>query len=113
MSSSSGSSSVASNIIVNHDFSCGLDSWEPNTCDASVVPDGQGGNYAVVTNRTKTWQGLEQDITGRVSAGATYTVSARVRVSSPVQESNDVKATLRLEFQDSPRDYKYKTIIKK
>lgn len=85
MSSSSGSSSVASNIIVNHDFSSGLASWRANNCHADVVPNGQGGNHAVVTDRKEEWQGLEQDITGKVSAGVVYSVYASVRVSGPIR----------------------------
>ncbi|KAH7849386.1 hypothetical protein Vadar_017082 [Vaccinium darrowii] len=103
MNNSSGG--VASNILVNHDFSGGLYSWSANTCDASLVLDGQGGNHAVVTNRTKRWQGLEQDITGKVSASLIYTVSARVHASGPVHSSDIVEATLRLESRSRSTNY--------
>ncbi|XVE55689.1 hypothetical protein DITRI_Ditri03aG0178600 [Diplodiscus trichospermus] len=101
------SSNPAANIIANHDFSNGLHSWHPNCCKGFVVsaesgnPTGMsaksGGNYAVVTNRTECWQGLEQDITGRISPGSTYSVSACVGVSGPLSGSTDVLATLKLE----------------
>ncbi|GFY85944.1 glycosyl hydrolase family 10 protein [Actinidia rufa] len=93
---------VASNILVNHDFSRGLDSWHPNCCEAFVVSAAPGRNHAVVTNRKEHWHGLEQDITCRVSPGSTYAVSARVGVSGNPQSAAVVIATLKLEFQDSP-----------
>ncbi|XAR62020.1 Endo-1,4-beta-xylanase [Bertholletia excelsa] len=100
---------------MNHDFFRGLDSWHPNCCDAFVVSSESGNseglfaklgsNYAVVTNRKECWQGLEQDITGRVYPGTTYSVSARVGVSSSVQSFADVLATLKLEYKDSETSY--------
>ncbi|KAE9457291.1 hypothetical protein C3L33_10804, partial [Rhododendron williamsianum] len=99
--------SVASNIIVNHDFSRGLDSWHPNCCHAFVVSAEPGRNHAVVTNRKEHWQGLEQDISGKVSAGPTYSVSARVGISGPIQSSAVVTATLKLEFHHSPTAYMF------
>ncbi|XP_050264892.1 endo-1,4-beta-xylanase 1 isoform X1 [Quercus robur] len=105
----------ATNIVLNHDFSEGLHLWHPNNCDGFVVsaesahPEGTseklGGNYAVVSNRKECWQGLEQDITARVSPGSTYTVSARVGVSGPLQGSTDVLATLKLENRGSGTSY--------
>ncbi|KAA8528423.1 hypothetical protein F0562_035778 [Nyssa sinensis] len=109
------SSSLTTNIILNHDFSGGLHSWHPNCCNAYVVsaesgyPEGisakAGGNYAVITNRKECWQGLEQDITSRVSPGTTYTVSACVGISGPLQSFANVQATLKLEYQDSATSY--------
>ncbi|CAB4266138.1 unnamed protein product [Prunus armeniaca] len=107
------SSSHATNIILNHDFSGGLHSWHPNCCDGFVVsadsghPEAKsaGNNYAVVNNRKECWQGLEQDITGRISPGSTYMVSACVGVSGPLQGSADVLATLKLEYQGSATNF--------
>lgn len=109
------SSGMATNIILNHDFSGGLEPWHPNCCHGYVVlakPGSQGktlmvseSNYAVVTNRTECWQGLEQDITDKISFGSTYNVSACVGVSGPPQGSADVLATLKLEYQDSATSY--------
>ncbi|KAF7141452.1 hypothetical protein RHSIM_Rhsim06G0066700 [Rhododendron simsii] len=99
--------SVASNIIVNHDFSRGLDSWHPNCCHAFVVPAEPGRNHVVVTNRKEPWQGLEQDISGKVTAGPNYRVCARVGISGPIQSSAVVTATLRLEFHHSPTTYMF------
>lgn len=106
---------MSSNIILNHDFSRGLHSWNLNCCNGSVVSaesgflEGisvkSGGNYAVITNRKECWQGLEQDITSRVSLGSTYSVSACVGVSGSLQGSAVVQATLKLEYQGSATSY--------
>ncbi|CAH2038420.1 unnamed protein product [Thlaspi arvense] len=97
----------ALNIIKNHDFSDGLYSWNSNSCDSFVVSSNDCGleSYAVVNNRSETWQGLEQDITDRVSPGYSYKVSASVSVSGPVQTSAQVLATLKLEHQSSPTEF--------
>ncbi|PON76647.1 Glycoside hydrolase [Parasponia andersonii] len=111
------SSSRATNIIQNHDFSQGLHSWHANSCSAFVASSDSSdskevaaksdGNYAVVGNRTECWQGLEQDITGGISAGLEYSVSACVGVSGPLQGSADVLATLKLEHRDSETSYSF------
>ena len=103
------------NIISNHDFSRGLLFWSLNSCDGYVVSGESsllkgvtamtGTNYAIITNRTQAWQGLEQDITGKVSVGSTYCVSAHVRVWGGSQEPAPVIATLKLEHLDSPPSY--------
>ncbi|KAL0343162.1 UNVERIFIED_CONTAM: Endo-1,4-beta-xylanase 1 [Sesamum angustifolium] len=108
-------SSSATNIILNHDFSGGLHLWHPNCCNGFVVPSESGhpqwlssklrGPFAVITNRTECWQGLEQDITGRVSAGSTYTVCAWVGISGALGAVADVQATLKIEYQDSSVNY--------
>ncbi|CAN4095306.1 unnamed protein product [Withania somnifera] len=105
----------AINAILNHDFSEGLHLWRTNCCNAFVVPAGScnykgiaedvGCSYAVVTNRTECWQGLEQDITSRISAGCVYTISAWVGVSGAFHGSTDVQATLRLVYQNADTSY--------
>ncbi|XVE95092.1 hypothetical protein REPUB_Repub02eG0066700 [Reevesia pubescens] len=119
------SGNPAATIIVNHDFSNGLYSWHPNCCIGFAVsaesgnPGGwsakSGGNYAVVTNRTECWQGLEQDITGRIAPGSTYSVSACVGVSGHLSGSTDVLATLKLENHGSATSYLFigKTSVSK
>lgn len=104
------------NIILNHEFSEGLRSWHPNCCDGFVVAgdvgsDGKAGIsdgcYAVLTKRKECWQGLEQDITSRVSPGLTYSVFAKVSISGPITGSANVSATMRLEFQDAATKYHF------
>ncbi|XP_051127337.1 endo-1,4-beta-xylanase 1-like isoform X2 [Andrographis paniculata] len=109
------SATYATNIILNHDFSEGLHMWHPNGCDASVAssvsgyPQGMSpnlsGRFAFVTNRKECWQGLEQDITSRVSAGPTYSVCAWIAVSRAGRGVSDVLATLKLEYQDLSVSY--------
>ncbi|XP_023731846.1 endo-1,4-beta-xylanase 1 [Lactuca sativa] len=106
------SSSVTStNIIQNHDFSNGLHSWYTNSCDGVVV-EKQSTRYAVIANRKETWQGLEQDITTRISPGLTYTLIAHVGVSAEhphlhlhLHGHADVIATLKLEYHGSETKY--------
>ncbi|KAL3646984.1 Glycoside hydrolase, 10 [Castilleja foliolosa] len=103
------------NVIHNHDFSRGLHSWHPNCCEGRVVSSESGypeglsaklsGRYAFITNRNESWQGLEQDITGRVSVGPTYTVTAWVGISGAPQGTADAHATLKIENQDSSVSY--------
>ncbi|XP_020257936.1 uncharacterized protein LOC109834338 isoform X2 [Asparagus officinalis] len=106
------------NIIDNHDFSKGLDSWYPNCCNAanayvaseesgllSGITANSGVNYAVMTSRTECWQGLEQDITGKVTVGTSYNVSAYVRICGSLQGPADVLATLKLEYPNSVTNY--------
>ena len=69
------------------------------------IPAKRGGSYAVIRNRTQSWQGLEQDITKRVSSGSTYTVLADVRVWGHHQEPATVLATLKLKTSDSSVSY--------
>ncbi|CAL0323710.1 unnamed protein product [Lupinus luteus] len=112
----SGSSrSMATNVLLNHDFSGGLDSWRLNCCNGYVisaeagshkgVSNGSDSNYAVITDRKECWQGLEQDITDRISIGSTYTLSASVGVSGLSQGPADVIATVKLEYHDKPTSY--------
>ncbi|KAI9107305.1 hypothetical protein K1719_021693 [Acacia pycnantha] len=112
---SSSSESKSINIILNHDFSGGLESWHPNCCHGYVVSAKSGSqgrmlmesnvNYAVVTGRNECWQGLEQDITDKISVGSTYKVSACVGVSGLPQVNSDVLATLKLQYRDSAANY--------
>ncbi|KAI7745462.1 hypothetical protein M8C21_010478 [Ambrosia artemisiifolia] len=100
---SSSSSSMCNNIIQNHDFSKGMNPWYTNCCDCTVCD-----RYAVVSNRKECWQGLEQDITTRVSPGVTYTLCARVGVSG-THHPTHVIATLRLEYHASETKYMFIT----
>ncbi|KAB1669324.1 hypothetical protein ES319_1Z054800v1, partial [Gossypium barbadense] len=113
------------NIIVNHDFYKGLYSWHPNCCNGFIVSANSGnrvglspksgGNYAVIKNRTEHWQGLEQDITSKISPGSTYSVSACVGVSGSLSGSTDVMATLKLLNHGSGASYMFigKTSVSK
>ncbi|KAL8215507.1 hypothetical protein R6Q57_022344 [Mikania cordata] len=90
------------NIIQNHDFSNGMHSWHTNCCDGTVLKE-DCNHYAVITNRKECWQGLEQDITARVSSGISYKLCARVGVSGT--QYAHVIATLKLEYHGSETKY--------
>ncbi|KAI3725624.1 hypothetical protein L1987_65415 [Smallanthus sonchifolius] len=107
---SSEKSSNTPNIIDNHNFSNGLHSWRANHCDAFLSVEKTTpkscNHHVVVTNRTQNWQGLEQDITHKISLGSTYTVCARVGVSGTrLHGDADVIASLKLEYQHSGPKY--------
>lgn len=105
----------AANILLNHDFSMGLQYWHPNCCNGYVTLAESNNldeaainscaKYAVVTDRNECWQGLEQEITSNISPGITYSVSASVGVSGSVQGSADVLATLKLLYKDSTTNF--------
>ncbi|KAG0460255.1 hypothetical protein HPP92_023383 [Vanilla planifolia] len=104
-----------SNIIFNHEFSDSLQFWHAICCHAYVasiksglfhgIPAKLGESYAVVTHRTQCWQGLEQDITERVTSGTKYNVLAIIRVHGNFSEATGVQATLRLENPGFATDY--------
>jgi hypothetical protein len=103
------------NIVSNSDFSEGLHLWQQNSCHAFVAAEGpgyhhgvrphSGSNYAVLTHRTQSWQGLEQDITKKVAPGTEYFFAAYVRVHGELHEPVGVQATLKLENETSSTDY--------
>ncbi|OEL38333.1 Anti-sigma-I factor RsgI6 [Dichanthelium oligosanthes] len=103
------------NILSNSDFSEGLHLWQPNSCHAFVAAEGSGyhygvrphsgSSYAVLTHRTQSWQGLEQDITEKVTLGTEYFIAAYVRVHGEVHEPVGVQATLKFEDESSSTNY--------
>ncbi|KAJ3672826.1 hypothetical protein LUZ60_006200 [Juncus effusus] len=103
------------NIITNHDFSQGLNSWNPNSCHLSIASDDStykngirpncGGNYVIVTQRSQTWQGLEQDVTDKIAPDVKYEISSFVRVCGEIHESTIVQATLKLENHDNSTNF--------
>lgn len=99
-----------------------MHSWHANCCDVFLVSPSvetfddhtqnpcKKKHHAVITNRNQHWQGLEQDITTRVSSGSTYTVFARVGVSGMhLEKEANVIATLKLEYQQSETKYLFIT----
>ncbi|KAL7090524.1 hypothetical protein ACP275_12G046300 [Erythranthe tilingii] len=109
-------SHYSNNIIINHDFSGGLHLWHPNSCEAFLVSqettrpkglsDKLSAPFAVITKRKQQWQGLEQDITDRVSPFSVYNVCAFVGISSGASGNQEhVLATLKLEFEDNSVRY--------
>ena len=78
------------NIIVNGGFEDGLAGWFANNGNAtdsatlSPTTDAYSGSGAVlVTQRATTGSGPMQDLSGKVQAGKTYSVTARVKYENP------------------------------
>ncbi|WP_127572288.1 family 43 glycosylhydrolase [Georgenia faecalis] len=77
-------------LIVNGGFENGLTGWFINNGNATdagalaLTDDAFSGQAAVeVTGRQTTGSGPMQDLSGKLQAGSTYTVSARVRYDNP------------------------------
>ncbi|MFD6753684.1 family 43 glycosylhydrolase [Micromonospora gifhornensis] len=78
------------NLIVNGGFEEGLTGWfvnNGNSTDAATLTptsDAWSGATAVhVTNRATTGSGPMQDLSGKVQAGQTYALSARIKYDNP------------------------------
>lgn len=77
-------------LIVNGGFESGVQGWFVNNGNAtdggtlSIVSDAFSGASAVkVTGRTTTGSGPMQDLSGKVQAGQTYSIKARVKYDNP------------------------------
>ena len=95
-------------IILNPEFSEGMSFWHASGCQGRVVSSSSartGQNFAVVSNRTESWQGLEQDITDRITIDRFYIVSSWIKVSGGHDEECEVLATIKLEWSDSTATY--------
>ncbi|KAB1202648.1 Endo-1,4-beta-xylanase A [Morella rubra] len=89
------------NIILNPRFEDGLNNWSGRGCkivlhdsigDGKIVP--LSGKYFVsATERTQSWNGVQQEITGRLQRKLAYDVTAVVRIFGNVT-SSDVRVTL-------------------
>ncbi len=90
------------NIILNPRFEDGLNSWSGRGCkivlhdsigDGKVVPL-SGKYFVAATERTQSWNGVQQEITGRVQRKLAYDVTAVVRIFGNNVTSSDVRVTL-------------------
>ncbi|KAJ3685440.1 hypothetical protein LUZ61_014604 [Rhynchospora tenuis] len=102
------------NIILNPNFDNGsLDNWSGRGCNVQVhdsMGDGkvlpQNGKYfAATTNRTQTWNGIQQDITDRVQRKLMYAVTAVVRLFGSSVSPSDVSATLYVQNSNGKEQY--------
>lgn len=60
--------------------------------------------FAIVSSRTAKWQGIQQDITGRIERSVPYDVTATVRLRG-LNGDAPVLATLRIEDTDGTEQY--------
>jgi len=100
------------NIILNPSFVDGLNNWSGRGCkillhdsmgDGTVLPL-SGKSFASATERTQNWNGIQQEITGRVQRKLAYEVTAVVRIfgsSTPA----DVRATLYVQAPNGREQY--------
>lgn len=77
------------NIILNPSFDDGLNNWSPRGCKIALQESTATGNmlplggtkyFAAATERTQNWNGIQQEITGRVQRKLAYDVAAVVRI---------------------------------
>ena len=64
----------------------------------------EGKSFAVATQRTDAWSGIEQTITGRIDLGTLYSVLATVRIFGPCSKAT-VRATLYVQEADKSERY--------
>lgn len=102
------------NIILNPTFEDGLSNWTGKACDIVLhesLGDGKvlppyGKFFVSATNRTASWNGIEQEITGKMQTDIAYAVTAVVRIyGGSITCADDVKATLWVQSQDMRDQY--------
>ncbi|RZS27879.1 hypothetical protein BHM03_00061411 [Ensete ventricosum] len=91
------------NIILNPAFDDGLNNWSGRGCqialhdstsDGTILPLNGGKYFASATGRTQSWNGIQQEITGRVERKLAYEVAATVRVLGGSTTTADVTVNL-------------------
>ncbi|XP_027190073.1 endo-1,4-beta-xylanase 1-like [Cicer arietinum] len=101
------------NIIRNPQFEDGLNNWTGRGCkivlhdsmgDGKILPK-SGKLFASATERTQSWNGIQQEITGRVQRKIAYEVTALVRIFGNNVTTSDVRATLWVQKPDLREQY--------
>lgn len=72
--------------------------------DGKVVPQ-TGKVFAAATERTQSWNGIQQDITGRLQRKLAYEAIALVRIFGNNVTSSDVRATLWVQSPNQREEY--------
>lgn len=72
--------------------------------DANINPT-SGKYFASATERTQSWNGIQQDITGRVKRKIAYEMTAIVRLYGHNVNSADVRGTLWVQAADNREQY--------
>lgn len=97
-------------VLRNPNFEQGLECWYGNGCNVLLLDsstseqNGLSKHMVLATNRTSSWQGLVQDITGRIQAKRKYEVSASVKIRGGMS-SAEVLATLWIKDGDKKEHY--------
>ncbi|XP_010245630.1 PREDICTED: uncharacterized protein LOC104589125 [Nelumbo nucifera] len=101
------------NIILNPRFEDGLNNWSGRGCkillhdsmgDGKIMPL-SGKFFASATERTQSWNGIQQEITGRVQRKLAYEVTTMVRIFGNNVSSADVRVTLWVQSQNLREQY--------
>ncbi|CDP00988.1 unnamed protein product [Coffea canephora] len=101
------------NIISNPNFDDGLNNWSGRGCqivlreamaDGKIVPS-SGKFFTSATNRTGSWNGIQQDITGKVQRKLAYQVVAVVFVLGNNGADAEVRATLLIQAADDQGEH--------
>ena len=88
-------------VVKNPQFEEGLSGWSGRGCKicrheltayGNVKPV-NGSYFASATGRVNNWNGIQQDITGRVQRKISYEISSHVRIFGSANET-EVRATL-------------------
>lgn len=72
--------------------------------DGKILP-ASGKYFVTTTERTQNWNGIQQEITGRVQRKLAYEVSAVVRIFGNNVSNADVRATLWVQTPDNREQY--------
>jgi len=100
-------------LITNPTFMWGSDhGWQPLCCSLCIrdtpplcgPPPSGHQFYCVAHSRTQAWQGIAQDLSGKLKAGVEYSVEACVSIGGP-SDYSDVQATLKTEGADGHVSY--------
>ncbi|XP_038971644.1 endo-1,4-beta-xylanase 1 [Phoenix dactylifera] len=100
------------NIILNPHFDDDLNNWSGRGCKIALhdsMGDGKirplsGKFFASATERTQNWNGIQQEITGRVQRKLAYEVTALVRIFGNATTA-DVRATLWVQAANGREQY--------
>lgn len=82
------------NVLVNPGFENGTADWIARSCSiSSVTSPVHGGSYSArAYNRNAVWQGIQQDMIGKMVPGETYQISGWMRLENASSET--VKVTV-------------------
>lgn len=112
-STSIGCSTVGGEVIINPQFEDGLSNWSGRGCqvvlhdsmaDGKILPQ-TGKVFASASGRTQSWNGIQQEITGRVKRKLAYNVTAVVRILGNNVTAATVQATLWVRTPDRGEQY--------
>lgn len=98
---------------MNPTFDDGISNWSSRGCkillhetmgNGKILPK-SGKYFASATERTQSWNGIQQEITGRVQRRLAYELTAVVRIFGNNVSNADVQATLWVQTPDHREQY--------